>query len=648
PPEPHPQIPTTPWHHTHHWIDTPAVASRSASSPDKDVAGSSEPSVSGDSDDAVDSCHYRVGWPTKPLADAEASTETASGTRWLVFADTELGAELGLAGGAQTRVDVIDPSALTEESELLAALAGVEHVVYAPPAGKSLDVNAAYQLFHQVRRLVTVMTKASLTAKLLLVTRNAQPIAEGDRANPAHGVLWGLGRTIALEHPEIWRGIIDLDESMPAELAAPKILDEVTGTDGEDQVVYRCGGRHVPRLQRRTAPAVAPVTLDPNSSQLVIGATGNIGPYLIRQLAQMGAKTVVAVSRNPGQRLQELAESLAAEGANLVIEAADATDEAAMTALFDRFGADLPPLEGIYLAAFAGGPVLLNEMTDADVRAMFAPKLDAAALLHRLSLKVPARHFVLFSSISGLIGSRWLAHYTATSGYLDALAYARHALGLPATTVNWGLWKSLADAEHDASQVSVGSGLLPMQDEVAIGTLPLLMNPAAGVHSVVVEADWPLLAAAYRTRGSLHIVDDLLRDFAEASTIPARDWSHLSAQEVRTEFEAGLRKIVARELRVSESDLETDRPLAELGLNSLMAMAIRREAEMFVGIELSATMLFNHPTVASLASYLANRVAPQDNSSNDQMAELSASAGSTLDSLFDRIESSSLLPEGPG
>ncbi|WP_428842732.1 acyl carrier protein [Mycobacterium pseudoshottsii] len=174
------------------------------------------------------------------------------------------------------------------------------------------------------------------------------------------------------------------------------------------------------------------------------------------------------------------------------------------------------------------------------------------------------------------------------------------------------------------------------------------MNPAAGVHSVVVEADWPLLAAAYRTRGSLHIVDDLLRDFAEASTIPARDWSHLSAQEVRTEFEAGLRRIVARELRVSESDLETDRPLAELGLNSLMAMAIRREAEMFVGIELSATMLFNHPTVASLASYLANRVAPQDNSSNDQMAELSASAGSTLDSLFDRIESSSLLPEGPG
>lgn len=92
-------------------------------------------------------------------------------------------------------------------------------------------------------------------------------------------------------------------------------------------------------------------------------------------------------------------------------------------------------------------------------------------------------------------------------------------------------------------------------------------------------------------------------------------------------------------LRVPEKELDTDRPFAELGLNSLMAMAIRREAEQFVGIELSATMLFNHPTVKSLASYLAKRVAPHDVSQDNQISALSSSAGSVLDSLFDRIES---------
>ena len=61
--------------------------------------------------------------------------------------------------------------------------------------------------------------KASLTpraaaptpAKLYFLTRNAQPVVDGDRANPVHAVLWGLGRTLALEHPEIWGGVIDVD-----------------------------------------------------------------------------------------------------------------------------------------------------------------------------------------------------------------------------------------------------------------------------------------------------------------------------------------------------------------------------------------------------------------------------------------------------
>ena len=113
-------------------------------------------------------------------------------------------------------------------------------------------------------------------------------------------------------------------------------------------------------------------------------------------------RTIVAVSRNPGSRLDELATSLSANGTTLVTVAADAADEAAMSALFDRFGADLPPLGGIYLAAFGGGPVTLRDMTDDDVIAMFRPKLDVVSVLHKLSLNHPLRQFVLFSSISGV------------------------------------------------------------------------------------------------------------------------------------------------------------------------------------------------------------------------------------------------------
>jgi phthiocerol/phenolphthiocerol synthesis type-I polyketide synthase B len=110
------------------------------------------------------------------------------------------------------------------------------------------------------------------------------------------------------------------------------------------------------------------------------------------------------VSRNPGSRLDQLATSLSATGSTLVTVAADASDETAMSALFDRFGADLPPLSGVYLAAFGGGPMTLRDMTDDDVTTMFRPKLDAVALVHNLSLRQPVRQFVLFSSISGVTG----------------------------------------------------------------------------------------------------------------------------------------------------------------------------------------------------------------------------------------------------
>ncbi|MDZ4268333.1 MAG: acyl carrier protein, partial [Mycobacterium sp.] len=88
--------------------------------------------------------------------------------------------------------------------------------------------------------------------------------------------------------------------------------------------------------------------------------------------------------------------------------------------------------------------------------------------------------------------------------------------------------------------------------------------------------------------------------------------------------------------RLPESDVHTDRPFAEMGLNSVMAMSIRREVERLVGLELSATMLFNHPTIATFASYLANLLVPGTDI-DDAAAE--DPGDSLLDSLFDSVES---------
>ncbi|CFA16399.1 phenolpthiocerol synthesis type-I polyketide synthase PPSB [Mycobacterium tuberculosis] len=607
PPEPHPTIPTTPWQHTHHWIATTHPSTAAPEDP-----GSNKVVVNGQSTSesrALEDWCHQLAWPIRPAVSADPPSTAA----WLVVADNELCHELARA--ADSRVDSLSPPALAAGSDpaaLLDALRGVDNVLYAPPVpGELLDIESAYQVFHATRRLAAAMVASSATAisppKLFIMTRNAQPISEGDRANPGHAVLWGLGRSLALEHPEIWGGIIDLDDSMPAELAVRHVLTAAHGTDGEDQVVYRSGARHVPRLQRRTLPG-KPVTLNADPSQLVIGATGNIGPHLIRQLARMGAKTIVAMARKPGA-LDELTQCLAATGTDLIAVAADATDPAAMQTLFDRFGTELPPLEGIYLAAFAGRPALLSEMTDDDVTTMFRPKLDALALLHRRSLKSPVRHFVLFSSVSGLLGSRWLAHYTATSAFLDSFAGARRTMGLPATVVDWGLWKSLADVQKDATQISAESGLQPMADEVAIGALPLVMNPDAAVATVVVAADWPLLAAAYRTRGALRIVDDLLpapEDVGKGESEFRTSLRSCPAEKRRDMLFDHVGALAATVMGMPPTEpLDPSAGFFQLGMDSLMSVTLQRALSESLGEFLPASVVFDYPTVYSLTDYLA-------------------------------------------
>ena len=601
PVEPHPVLPTTPWQHTRHWISPAPVTRR--------VAGAG-PARTGGVIPAEWCCE--LTWPVRAATDSAATAQQP----WLVLADGCLGAEIARGLGGDCAVTVLAPSVLAEDADQAAltdALDGVSTVLYAPAVSSGqFDAGSGYRLFDAGRRLAALLAAMASPPRLVVLTRNAQPLVEGDRANPAHAVLWGLGRTLALEHPEIWGAVIDVDESVPVELAARYVLSEAPGDDGEDQVVYRAGVRHVPRLVRRNPPATAAAELDKDSCHLVIGATGNIGPHLIQQLADMGAVRIVAVSRNPGSRLDELAQALSAKGTTLTTLAADASDPAAMGALFDRFGTDLPPLGGVYLAAYGGGPVTLDEMTDEDVGAMFGPKLDAVSLAHRLSLRQPVRQFVLFSSISGLLGSRWLGHYAATTTFLDTFAYARRAAGLPGTAINWGLWKSLADSQNDQQrQVTLGSGLEPMPDEVAIQALWSATGHDAPVRSTVVAADWTRLATAYRTRASLHIVDDLLPtdndefDMADDGD----DWAGLDGLRVLDASDAEriitdrLRSRVAAIMGYADySAFDMAVPLIELGMDSLMAVRIRHASQVDFGIEPSVALLLGGASLGHVAT----------------------------------------------
>ncbi len=88
--------------------------------------------------------------------------------------------------------------------------------------------------------------------------------------------------------------------------------------------------------------------------------------------------------------------------------------------------------------------------------------------------------------------------------------------------------------------------------------------------------------------------------------------------------------------------VDVEQPFPEMGLDSMMAMTVLKQTQQLAGIDLSASMLWNHPTIAQLANHLAELLEPDEEpvsplqDSNDDADSL---GGGVLDELFESVES---------
>ncbi|WP_069811168.1 type I polyketide synthase [Streptomyces sp. TP-A0874] len=571
---------------------------------------------------------HRLTWRPAPSPRQEPEPAPARrGVRWLLLGDDPAGTAGALARRLEeagvgcdrlplAEVDAADDGALSD------LLAGADRVVHlgglAMPAELDADPSVVHEETYRLLRVLRVLADRCPRARLHIATRRAQVVHHGSGVRPAAAALWGLGSNLALDYPRTWGGAVDLDVDEPA-AAAQLLAGELLRTrpeepDHEPQIAYREGQRHVLRLERDrlTGPRAR---LEPDGSQLLLGASGLLGPRLADSLVAMGARHLVLVSRRGPSR--ELVERLRASGAEVTAVAADVADAQAMGALFDRFGADLPELHGVFNATLSGGYTETSELTAAEVTDMLRPKVDGTVLLHRLSLGQPVRHFVLFSSTTALLGSRGLAHYAAANRFQDAFAHVRKAQGLPCHVVNWGAWGSWMDAASYGELMS-DSGMRGLDDAAAVRLLEYVLADDQ-VQRVVVEADWPGLAAAYRSRTAI----PLLNELAAADGADARSAPEAGAVGERIKAAPPARRRVLLREQVRETvagvmgfadprELPTDEGFFQIGMDSLMSVQAQQRLSGALGCDLAPAAVFNHPTVESLTDHLLALLAPPD------------------------------------
>ncbi|WP_067467658.1 type I polyketide synthase [Actinomadura macra] len=572
----------------------------------------------------LDSWRYHVTW--KHLPDGPAPALDA-GT-WLVLVPTahpehpavRTVVQVLRTQGATIDAQLIDAPRI--ERGALAALLGQSREG-APPVGvvNLLGLDESPHAGHPAlpaglaatTALVQSLNDIGATAPVYTLTQGAVSTGPSDPlVNPVQAQVWGLGRVAALENPRTWAGLIDLPATIDHRTAA-RLQALLAPGQVEDQTAIRATAVWARRLEHAPAASQPPGEWRPAGTTLITGGTGGIGALLARRLATGGAPHLLLASRRgpdaPGA--SELAAELTDLGAAVTVAACDVGDRDAVRRLLAEVPAE-HPLTAVVHAAGVPNYIAVNDLDPRALEEVLRPKAHAAAHLHELTRHLDLDAFVLFSSGAATWGSGQQAAYAAANSHLDALAEHRRGQGLPATCVAWGPWSQAGmAADQDSLAFFSRFGLNPLAADLALKTL--LQAIADGTTTLTVaNIDWSRFASTFTAQRPSPLLGDLPENKKADAHRPAAPATPL-AQKLAEVTPGRRHQILLHHIQVQAAgtightgpdSVPPNKPLQELGFDSLTAVQLRNHLNTSTGLQLPTTVVFDHPTPHDLATYI--------------------------------------------
>lgn len=462
----------------------------------------------------------------------------------------------------------------------------------------------------------------------------------------------------AAARPDATYHLIDLAAEMvvrPADVSP--VFQEVMGlvADGQirpsplktfpmsqvaDAFRYMAQTRHVGKIivTQPGAAGQSEFHIRSDATYLITGGLAGLGLLTARQFVEQGARHLVLMGRSGASATAQAAiAAMEADGANIVLAQGDVSQPDDVARILQHIAAEMPPLRGvIHSAGVLDDATLLRQKWGKFVRVM-APKVDGAWILHNLTQKLPLDFFVMYSSTSAVTGSPGQGNHAAANAFMDALAHYRQAQGLPALSINWGVWSqigSAAERQADVWVTALGGQTIFPEEGMAV-LLELMGQPRAQVG--VLPLDWGVYAQQFAQVPAWlsNLVQAAQKKQRRAVTaVSAGRFAHDDEQRAITgqvverpsilqaledappnkQQELLLNHVSEQVVKVvgldSVQEVDPQLPLSDMGLDSLMAVELRNLLGTSLALtrNLPATLVFDYPTVMALTHYLTHDV----------------------------------------
>lgn len=432
----------------------------------------------------------------------------------------------------------------------------------------------------------------------------------GFRANVSFHAI-DLGRIIA-RRPDVIHSLFErIVENLANRQYSPLLLRSFPLNRIVEAFRYMAQARHTgkvvitldgsPVQVERLLPAK--IEIDNSAAYLVTGGLGGFGLKVAEWLVDKGARHLILVGRS-GVSSTESRDAIATlkhRGVVVKVQQVDISDAAQTKSMLVGLAADGPPLKGIFHAAMVIDDGTLLHLDRERFRRVMAPKVDGCWNLHRWTLDQPLDFFVLFSSISAVIGNPGQANYAAANAFLDAFAQYRQAQGLPALSINWGRIEEVGYVARNSEIIETleKRGILGISVTRAISIMERLLAQHVA-NAIVAPVQLPPLGLPPKfVRIQRSNADETRGEQRQKGQ--GRALILQAPPEKRVEVaEQCVTQLISHTLGIPADRLDQERPLNELGLDSLMAVELINQLESDLEVRIPNSELMKNPTALQI------------------------------------------------
>ncbi|UUA73393.1 type I polyketide synthase [Cellvibrio sp. QJXJ] len=458
------------------------------------------------------------------------------------------------------------------------------------------------------------------------------------------GCVTGLGCTIHQEFSDL--NFLHIISSENLVTSVEKALVEVFTDDRENLIELRNGNRFVPRLEPLSAEDIKSTgkssasnatCIDPQGSYVVTGGLGEIGLELAQWLVDEGAGAIYLLARSePSDKAKSLLKKWESSQSRVYSIFTDISDKSSLEQVLNELRTKQLPFKGVFHSAGTTQDGLLVSLDREGFEKVLAPKVLGALWLHALTRKDNLDFTVYFSSVTTVIGQAGVGNYAAANAFLNTLASCRSESGFPTLSMQWGPWKTgmfnaLSEQQRNfwdkqgfrafdaAEGIYVLKQTLIRNSEFKSSELsqPEYINKSNLGYFPI---DWGLALARKTARELPSLLKKLVKPDSEEKFITQDSLPVIKSLEASAVVERVplleehitrlLESVMNFGLSTSEFDslVSEGQTFQELGVSSITAVELTERLQDDLALQLQPTLLFNYPTVFSLAEYLLSRL----------------------------------------